>query len=393
MFMSKTNQSRISLRSRRGFTLVELIVVIAILGILAGIAIPVYSGYIKKANQAADNMLLSAVNTALGAARAENGFVELSDADVLVSSDKKITGITCTVLAAELTPAELVAVSFTTYFGDNVNTPLKYCDSSDDFEFHADTQTFSIVGSAAPSSSLSVTIGDKVYTYTQAQVDAYINSNYSHVDPAELTNSVDSLATALGDNKTGLAALANTAGFKAKLVALGVIDEGTEITAAMLNDSTLAQEVANASVLYVAQTASTMNPDQVYDAFVNGTIDTLVSGTGVDATFVTAALQYGLLTAFVNTDIGAEFKEGFMADSQNVHGLTDVNNLFRTYTNSPDTADSYQYYLSSNDAANDIKGFLSALSIINENAGNFDLSSVYSDPEIIAAINSILGNG
>ena len=48
-----------------GFTLVELIVVIAILAILAGVAVPAYSGYITKANMQADIALASDVAQAL----------------------------------------------------------------------------------------------------------------------------------------------------------------------------------------------------------------------------------------------------------------------------------------------------------------------------------------
>jgi len=67
-----------------GFTLVELIVVIAILGILAGVGTVGYSGYVKKANMAADQQLVSQVANALqlqyyaNPTEATSGYVILS---------------------------------------------------------------------------------------------------------------------------------------------------------------------------------------------------------------------------------------------------------------------------------------------------------------------------
>ena len=98
-------------RASEGFTLVELIVVIAIMAILAGVAVPAYSGYIKKAEKAGDLQLLGAVNTAFAAAvmdRDQKAATELANGSV--SFD-----------VANMKPSDYQD-QFATYFAGNTGT-------------------------------------------------------------------------------------------------------------------------------------------------------------------------------------------------------------------------------------------------------------------------------
>ena len=95
-----------------GFTLVELIVVIAILAILAGVAIPAYSGYIKKAQDVNVVTELDAIVTAAQAANAQNGAIS----KIVLASDGK----TVTVTAAVSIYSGFVT-DFNTFYGASGN--------------------------------------------------------------------------------------------------------------------------------------------------------------------------------------------------------------------------------------------------------------------------------
>lgn len=58
-------------RSERGFTLIELVIVIGIIGVLAGIAVPRYSAYKTTAENNADALTARVVQTAIELYQAE----------------------------------------------------------------------------------------------------------------------------------------------------------------------------------------------------------------------------------------------------------------------------------------------------------------------------------
>ena len=288
-----------------GFTLVELVVVIAIMGILAGVGSAAYSGYVKKANEAADLQLLGAVNTAFASASYDAGQYDgrPSGGAASLTEDGKVAQV--------ISSVDRNGAFFQRYFPGNQDSRFKlYTNLAYDRAtgtFHGAVLTAATDKHGNTVLHYSINGQDYEFTATQEQLDAFRASTFGknmtmNAFTGNVGGMINALNSALGGG-TFLASVLINAGMAPET--LGIKPDEKE------NYSELdKQRLANAALLLTARMTTDKNEEtggflvkeDLVEALASGNTNSLVDLGDIPRAMRNVGAIYGIMTAFAHSE-------------------------------------------------------------------------------------------